>query len=293
MKKTFLTLTMGAALVLASCGGEQKKSAENAEAQGTEQAEAGKKAAEKPADLHVYKSSEIIAGMPNEYKNVGFDGSVLSTLDNMLEGNTSVEALYFDHKMNMIGTASFKNCTNLKAIYADDVVEVIGDNAFEGCTSLKEVSVTTSTYGLEAFKGCTSLETVKMDDRGWKIREGALANCPALKTVIIPMTIEDIEDGALTGSNAIENLAIPYNFKDRMFTFVAGAKGIKNIYVLTPAYFPFPTTAAAKAFNKAQCTAYVPDAQVEDFKKDANWSAFAAIKPLSESGYYKADATIK
>lgn len=292
MKKTFLTLMMGSALVLTSCGGEQKKS-ENAEAKGAEQTEAAApKKAEKPADLKIYKSSEIGTGMANDAKNVGFDASVLSTLDNMMEGNTNVEALYFDHKMNMIGTGSFKNCTNLKAIYADDIIEVVGDEAFAGCTSLKEVSVTTSTYGLDAFKG-SGIETAKMDDRGWKIRSGALADCKNLKTIIMPLTIDDIEDGAFTGSNAIENLSIPYNFKDRIFTFVAEAKGIKNIYVLTPAYYSFPTTAAAKSFNKSQCTAYVPDAQIEDFKKDPNWAAFAAIKPLSESGYYNADCTTK
>ena len=132
-----------------------------------------------------------------------------------------------------------------------------------------------------------------MDDRGWKIREGALAKCPNLKTVIIPMTIDEIEEGAFAGSTGIENLAIPYNFKDRMYTFCADAKGIKNIYILTPALYQFPTTVAAKAFNKAQCTAYVPDAIIKDFQGDATWTGFAAIKPLSESGYFNADCTIK
>ena len=286
-------IALAAGMTLTSCGGEKKQSAEQKEANNTEKAEAAApKKAEKPADLHVYKSGDLLAGMANEFKNVGFDGSVVSTLDNLLEGNANVEALYFDHKMNMIGTASFKNCANLKAIYADDVIEVVGDEAFSGCKSLKEVAVTTSTYGIDAFKG-SGIELAKMDDHGWKIREGALANCTNLKTVIIPMTIDAIEDGAFTGSNAIENIAIPYNFKDRMYTFIEGAKNVKSIYVLTPAYYSFPTTKAAKAFNKNQCTAYVPDAQIEDFKKDPNWAAFAAIKPLSESGYYNADCTIK
>ncbi|MBQ0049534.1 MAG: leucine-rich repeat domain-containing protein [Bacteroidales bacterium] len=293
MKKTFLTLMMGATL-LTSCGGEKKADTKNesAETETTEKTEA-KTVAEKPADLHVYKSSEITAKMKNEYKNVGFDQNVLSTLDNMMEGNTAVEALYFDHKINMIGTASFKDCTNLKQVYFDDIVEVIGDEAFAGCKSLESISASTSTYGLNAFDGCTSLKVAKMDDRGWKIREGALANCTALKTVIIPMTIDAIEEGAFKGSTGIEELTIPYNFKDRMYTFCADAKNVKKLFILTPAWYAFPTTAAAKAFNKKQCEVYVPDAQIEDFKKDPSWSDFAAIKKLSESGYFNADCTIK
>lgn len=294
MKKTFMTLTMGMALVagmtLTSCGGE-KKSAENTSEAG-EQTEAKAKI-EKPADLKVYTSNELMEGMKNDAANVGFDNSVLSTLDNMMAGNTAIEALYLDHEVNMIGTASFKNCTNLKAIYADEMIQVIGDEAFMGCTSLKELNVSTATLGLHAFDGCTSLEKVQLDDLGWKIREGALANCPSLKTIIMPMTIDEIEEGAFDKSAGIEELSVPYNFKDRIYTFTAASKGVKKIFVLTPALYPFPSTAAAKAFNKAQCEAYVPDGLLKDFEADETWAGFAAFKPLSESGYYNADCTIK
>ncbi len=297
MKKTFLTLTMGMALatsmVMTSCG-EKKQSAEQAEASGEKtEAAAGKAKAQKPADLKVYKSSDLQAQMANEAANVGFDESVISTVDAMMENNKAVKAVYFDHKINMIGTASFKNCPNLEAVYFDEAVDVIGDEAFMGCTSLKEVKVTTSTLGLNAFDGCTSLEKVLLDQQGWKIRDNALANCPALKTIIIPMTIDAIEEDAFKGSAGIEELAIPYNFKDRMYTFCSASKNIKKIYILTPALYQFPTTAAAKAFNKAQCEAYVPDALIKDFQGDETWSGFAAIKPLSESGYFNADSTIK
>lgn len=293
-KNTFMTLTMGmalAAFTMTSCG--EKKAEQTEQGEGAQTEQTTKKVAEKPADLKVYKSTDIQTQMANDAKNVGFDKSVLSTLDNMMEGNKSVEALYFDHKMNMIGTASFKNCTNLKEVHFDEVVDVIGDEAFAGCTSLKEFSASTSTYGLDAFKGCTSLTTVKMDDTGWKIREGALAECTSLKTVIIPMTIDAIEENVFNGSKAIEELTIPYNYKDRMYTFCSDAKGIKKIFVLTPALYQFPTTVAAKAFNKSQCTAYVPDALINDFKNDATWNGFADIKPLSESGYFNANCTIK
>lgn len=292
MKKTFITLTMGIAMsaMLISCG-EKKAAATEQTEETTEQT--AKKVTPKPADLKVYKSSDLTAAKTGTAVNVGFDNSVMSTTDNMMEGNTSVEALYFDHKLNMIGTASFKGCTSLKEVHFDDVCNVIGDEAFAGCTSLKEFQCSTSTYGLDAFNGCTSLEKVMMDDTGWKIRQGALANCTSLKTIILPMTIEDIEDGAFEGSNAIEELAIPINFKDAMYKHCAGAKGIKKVYILTPFFYNFPIAASAKAFNKAQCVAYVPDAQIDQFKADAEWSKFADIKPLSESGYFTAECSIK
>lgn len=281
------------ALVMTSCGGDKKAASKAETAEGAQTEAAAKKVSEKPSDLKVYKSSDIEAKMANTAAHVGFDASVLSTIENMMEENASLEGLWFDHKMNMIGTGSFRGCKNLKEVHFDDVVEVVGDEAFAGCTSLKEFKATTSTLGLDAFKGCSSLEKVLLDDHAWKIREGALANCSSLKTVIIPLTIDAIEEGAFNGSNAIEELAISYNFKEAMYKFCAGAKGIKSIYILTPALYQFPETAAAKAFNKAQCTAYVPDALIKDFQGDATWSGFAAIKPLSESGYYNADCTIK
>lgn len=284
-----LTMMMGAA-VLSSCG--DKKNAENAEGQGGAKTEAAAKPA-MPADTKVYKSSDLTEKMPNEAANVAFDASVISTLDNLMEGNEKVEALYFDHEYNMLGNASFKDCKNLKKVQFDALVQVCGDYCFQGCTSLTEAKLKTCTIGESCFDGCTSLEKVILDDNGWNVRVSSLANCPNLKTVIVPQTLEILEEGAFTGSKNIEELAVPYNFKDHIYTFVAEAKNIKKLYILTPAYYSFPTKAAAKAFNKAQCEVYVPDAAIEDFKKDPNWAAFAAVKPLSESGYFTADCHVK
>ena len=293
MKKTFMTLTMGMALVagmtLTSCG--EKKTNAN-EQTTTEQEATEQSATPKPADLKTYKASELTAAKENSAANVGFAADVQSTPENLMEDNQALKALYFENELGMIGTASFKGCTHLESIHADKLIMVVGDEAFMGCTSLKECTIKTNTYGLNAFDGCTSLEKVIMKE-GWTIRDNALANCPALKTVIVPMTIEKIEEAAFANTANIEELAIPYNYKDRMYTLTSASKNLKKIFILTPAAYKFPTTASAKALNKAQCEAYVPDALVKDFQADETWAGFAAIKPLSESGYFDAQSNIK
>ena len=293
MKKTFMTLTMGMALVagmtLTSCG--EKKTA-NAEQTATEQETTETASTPKPADLKTFKASTLGDAQASTAANVGFAADVQSTPENLMENNTSLKALYFENELGMIGTASFKGCTSLENIYADQLIMVVGDEAFMGCTSLKECTIRTNTYGLNAFDGCSSLEKVIMKD-GWTIRDNALANCPALKTVIVPMTIEKIEEKAFENTANIEELAIPYNYKDRMYTLASASKNLKKVFILTPAAYKFPTTASAKALNKSQCEAYVPNALVKDFQADETWAGFAAIKPLSESGYFDAQCNIK
>lgn len=293
MKKTFMTLTMGMALVagmtLTSCG---EKKAANDEQTATEQNEEGTTTTPKPADLKTFKASELVTATNSKAANVGFAADVQSIPENLMENNEALKALYFENELGMLGTASFKGCTNLESIHADKHIMVVGDEAFMGCTSLKECTISTNTYGLYAFDGCTSLEKIIMKE-GWTIRDNALANCPALKTVIVPMTIEKIEEQAFANSANIEELTIPYNYKDRMYTLASASKNLKKVYILTPAAYKFPTTASAKALNKAQCEAYVPDALLKDFQADETWAGFAAIKPISESGYFDAQCNIK
>lgn len=306
MKKTFLTLAMGMALttgmVMTSCGGEKKTEGEQTteEAAGEEKAEA-KKALELPADCKVYDTNTMAAGKENTSANVAIDKKTGFISDGAFEGNAAIETLYFDHQIEMTGVAGFKDCKNLKEVKADSPIRFVSDNCFEGCTSLKEFDVETHSIGISGFEGCTSLEKVNIH-RGFGVDgkgidpylfSRAFANCTALKTVIVPLTLDKFEDDVFEGCTAIEELALPYNFNKQIIKSTAKAKGIKKLFVLSIMPFGFPNTDAGKAFNKAQCTAYVPDALINDFKNDASWADFAAIKPLSESGYYDAEGNIK
>lgn len=280
---------LAAGMSLTSCGNARVKLASQEPPQISESAAAASKSIEKPEDLHVITKSEMKSNMENTFAHLAFDKDIVMTSENMMPGNAAVEELYFDHVFEMINTGAFKGCKNLKAVYCEDIVNIVGDDAFNGCTSLKEYAGNTATLGIDAFRGCTSLEKVILYDKGWKIRTGALAECPALKTLILPINFEEFEEEAFTGTNNIENLAIPYNMRKVVLKQTAACKNIKNIYILTVKPYAFENA----EFNKAQCTAYVPDNMIDTFKEDPSWSGFAAIKPLSESEYYTAECKIK
>lgn len=297
MKKNFMkSLTVGvmacAAFAMVSCGGEKKA----AEGEATEAAETeaaadpnARKAIEKPADLLMLK--EVGPAMQITAANVGMS---TEPCEEMAKGNKSIENVYIFGKIGIIGTSAFQNCTNLKNVYSDNEILVFGDYSFAGCTSLTSLDANTYTIGEHAFEGCTSLQTVKLANLPqMDIREKAFAGCTSLKTVLLGLEEDQIKEDAFAGCTALEEVAVPYNRKDNIYAIISDSKQINKLYILTPAFYPYPSKSAAKAFNKAQCEVYIPDALIDDFKMDPNWMAFKAIKPLSESGYYDAKCELK
>lgn len=299
MKKNFMkSLTFGvmacAALSMMSCGGEKKATAEGEAAESTEaQAEVkdpnARKAIEKPADLLTLK--EVGPAMEIKAANVGL---ATDPCEEMATGNKTIENLYFLGERGMVGSSAFKGCTNLKNIYSEDLIMVFGDNSFEGCTGLTELDVNTYTIGESAFAGCTGLQKVKLANMPqMDIRSKAFAGCTSLKTLLVGLEEDQIKEDAFAGCTALEEVAVPYNRKDNMYALISASSKVNKLYILTPAFYPFPSKAAAKVFNKAQCEVYIPDALMDDFKMDPNWTAFKAMKPLSESGYYDAKGELK
>ena len=285
-----------AAFALVSCGGEKKTEAAAEGGEATEQTEnnigaGSRKVVEKPADLQMIADKDVAPGMQLNAANIG-----LSTepAGEMLKDNKALENIYFTKKIGIINTSAFQGCTNLKNIYSDDEILVFGDYCFAGCTSLGELDANTYTIGEHAFEGCTSLKKVKLANMPqMDIREKAFAGCTSLKTVLLGLEEDQIKEDAFDGCTALEEVAVPYNRKDNMYALIAASKNVQKLYILTPAFYPFPSKAAAKAFNKAQCEVYIPDALMDDFKMDDNWTAFKAMKPLSESGYYDAKGELK
>lgn len=302
MKKNFMkSLTMGvmafAALTVMSCGEKKAAAPEAAEGEeaATEQADSSdptvRKKADKPADLYMIKDDAIAPGMQLKQANVGLSAD---PAEEMLKGNAALENIYFTKKIGMIATSAFQDCKNLKGIYSDALIMVFGDYAFAGCTSLTNLDATTYTIGEHTFEGCTALQTVRLANLPqMDIRTCAFAGCTSLKTLLLGLEEDQIKEDAFKGCTALEEVAVPYNRKDNMYALIADSKNVQKLYILTPAFYPYPSKSAAKAFNKAQCEVYVPDALIDDFNMDPNWTAFKAIKPLSESGYYDAKGELK
>lgn len=290
MKSLALGVMACAAFTLVSCGGEKKAEAEGESAAGAAGTKKevkdpnARKPIEKPADLVMLK--EVAPAMQLTAKNIG-----LSTepCEEMASGNKSIENVYFFGQIGMIGNSAFQGCTNLKNIYSDNLIMVFGDDSFKGCTSITELDANTYTIGERAFQGCTSLQKVKLANMPqMDIRSKAFAGCTSLKTLLLGLEEDQIKEDAFEGCTALEEVAVPYNRKDNMYALISASKNVKKLYILTPDFYSYPTKAAAKAFNKAQCELYVPDELVDKFKQNSAWAAFKEIKPLSASGYYNA-----
>lgn len=227
-------------------------------------------------DSVIALSSEFIAINPYKFK-----------------GNKNIKEVYMGRNLEHVAENAFERCTNLKKLHFQSVVKVINDNAFWGCTSLEHLDVDVWTVGLNGFYGCSSLQDVRLGDHLWWLRDGAFANCKNLKRVLMGVTLAKLEDGAFTGSPNIEEFSVPNDYKRHMFFVMRNCKKVKTVYMLTLEYFDFPANNPIPNFPSADCTLYVPDVFLDQFKADAQWSRFGKILPLSQSKYYTAEGFSK
>ena len=227
------------------------------------------KAAETPAgDIFFYTSRHRAEEyIPTEEK-MGFGSQILSINPDEFKDNKSIKEVWVSPKIKHIAN---------------------NDDAFNGCSALKSLNVDVYTIGLDAFRGCTSLETARFGEHIYWIRNGAFGGCSKLRSILMAITMQKLEDGAFDGCTSIEEFSIPNDFKNRMFGLVPSASKWKKIYLLSTEYYKMPKNCTP---NK-NCTLYVPDAFLAQFKADADWMQFGAIEPLSKSKYFTKEGFLK
>ena len=97
--------------------------------------------------------------------------------------------------LEVIGEASFINCSSLETIYIANSLKKIAKQAFASCISLVSVEIKETRAGCvietEAFYACTSLKTIvipyTVSSIGWK----AFYECLSLNTVTLPFVGAD------------------------------------------------------------------------------------------------------
>lgn len=149
-----------------------------------------------------------------------------------------------------------------------------------------------------AFSSCVSLVSISFPDTLTSIPYKCLSYCSTLTTVKFPNSLTVLGDNALESSHII-NINLPdigvINYKALNCayakTVIIGGQGatIKNYALDLPAleWMKITTTNLSTLGTKntisSNAIIYVPDAQVNDYKAAANWSAYASqIKGLSE-----------
>lgn len=248
------------------------------------------KAAETPAgDIFFYTSRHRAEEyIPTEEK-MGFGSQILSINPDEFKDNKSIKEVWVSPKIKHIANNAFEGCTSLERVHFQGEMPVINDDAFNGCSALKSLNADVYTIGLDAFRGCTSLETARFGEHIYWIRNGAFGGCSKLRSILMAITMQKLEDGAFDGCTSIEEFSIPNDFKNRMFGLVPSASKWKKIYLLSTEYYKMPKNCTP---NK-NCTLYVPDAFLAQFKADADWMQFGAIEPLSKSKYFTKEGFLK
>jgi len=280
------TVVLGLALCTTlsyNCTGNKQEQAKEEGA--TTQVVKKAKKSEAPTDVFFYTAQHRKDKFQPTEPKLGFNTQIGSINNDEFKGNENIQEVWVAPQIKHIANNAFEGCKNLQQVHFQGFVPVINDESFKGCSSLQSLKVDVSTIGLDAFNGCKSLQTAEFGEHIWWIREGAFAGCSKLKKLLLHITMQKLEDGAFEGCNAMEEFAIPNDFKNRMFGMFPQSNKWKKVYLLATEYFAMPKNCSPGA----NCILYVPDAFLEQYRADADWSKFKAIEPLSKSQYYTAE----
>ena len=182
---------------------------------------------------------------PNSLKEIG---------ENAFAGTKLTGGVKFNTASNVVFGKGAFYFSDIESVHLPYTTE-ISNSMFSHCYHLKKVTFgKVGIIGNAAFHSCKALTQV--DLRGSVVRqigEAAFANCTALTKVLLPASVEKI-DGLVFGyCSALQSITIDaYNppiLGDDIF-FGLSANEIPNIYV--------------------------PAISVNDYKRDAKWSTYAA-----------------
>jgi len=285
MKVKYYLLSIAIIGMLSACSGEKKES-NTSTASSTEK----KVDTDQPTgDVFIYTPEHRKSKTQPDKAKVLISKKLASINTNEFKSNTTIEEIWIGEQVQHIASGAFDGCTSLKKIHLAGPLPVINDGAFAGCSALEELNGDVYTIGVNGFKGCTSLKSVVLDEHAYWIRVGAFDGCKNLKKIILADTMSKLEDGAFDGCTAMEEFSIPNDFKNRMFGMFPNQDKFRKVYLLTTEFYPLPKNCQPNQ----QCTLYVPDAFVSQFKADEQWSQFGSIEPMSKSKYYSAEGFLK
>ena len=166
----------------------------------------------------------------------------------------------------LTGGVKFNTASNVvfgkKAFYFSDIVSVqlpytteISSSMFSHCYYLKEVTFgKVGVISNGAFHSCQALTQIDLKGSGVReIGEVAFSNCTALTKIFLPASVEKIEESVFGYCKALQSITIdalnPPTLTGDMF-FGLSTNEIPNIYV--------------------------PAISVDNYKKAAQWSTYAA-----------------
>ena len=185
------------------------------------------------------------------------------TIDENAFGRCSgLSAITLPSTLTTISDEAFYRCTGLSALVIPNSVTSIGENAFYRCSSLKGITLGSgmTKIGESTFYYCTGLENITVPDGYTSLGYEAFAGCSALKTVDLPSTITAIGAEAFSSCSSLEK-------------FISRTTA--------------PVTISADTFDDVElssCQLFVPEASIESYKADSQWSKFGSIAAITATG---------
>lgn len=170
-------------------------------------------------------------------------------------------------------------------------VSSITDMAFYGNQCLKEVTIpnSISRIGKGVFMGCGNLTKINFSDSLKSIGMGAFELNTRLASVIIPSSVDTIEGGAFQVCPSLRSITLGSGLK--YIGSAAFSIGFESlIYSSVDSVICYATTPPVMendicfygAYERA--TLFVPQASLELYKNDTNWSQFYKIVAIESSG---------
>jgi hypothetical protein len=182
-----------------------------------------------------------------------------------------------DDVINKVGDYAFYGCNALTSIDLPKVTS-IGGSAFSGCTALTSIDLPKVTsIGGSAFNICNALTSIDLPNVT-SIGGSAFRDCAALTDINFP-NVTSIDDYAFYGCNALTSIDLPKVTSIGRTAF-AHCPNLNVIILRSQSVCTLNNTSAFNgtpfASGGTGGTAYVPQALIEQYQNETNWSKLYA-----------------
>lgn len=246
---------------------------------------------------YLYDMEEIV--LPAKLKSIGDDAFIFCRSMKSINipesvqkiglraffGCSSLKSMKLPIGITEIKSGLLSGCTNLTSIDIPYTTEEIGHNAFSKCTSLKSIELPYSlnNMGISVFYGCTALTSVTIPKNIRYINDYTFSYCTGLKSLTLQEGTTDIWDYAFTDCTLLTTITLPSTLGTICDAAFANCNSLKSIYALNPQGIgikgkPF------EEYTQSQCTLYVPEGSMYNYKRLEEWNAFNHIVEFSPTG---------
>lgn len=187
--------------------------------------------------------------------------------------------------LTAIPNQAFAECNELESAPIPQGVTSIGYDAFGNCHKLASITLPAGLTSLQggAFFGCTSLTSIVIPSGVQKIEGKTFSYCTGLKSLTLQEGTTDIYDYAFTGCTLLTTITLPSTLGTICDAAFGGCNSLESIYAFNPRGIgikgkPF------EEYTQSQCTLYVPEGSMYNYKRLEEWNAFNHIVEFSPTG---------